>query len=156
MSSLVIELTVIALNPKINILEISKRLQKKLKEKKIFLRQSLNCGKVLPINKGRDAIGDPINICQRIMDCGDANHILASDHFVATKIGRRPPYENFYELGIVTVKHNEKVKILNYDASLYSLGTDLIESSDMLITCGKVNYGKNNPSSKNTLTISTK
>lgn len=65
----------IVFNPKVNILEIAKKLQKKLRKKGIYLRQGLNCGKVLPMNYGRDAIGDPINICQRIMDCGDTNHM---------------------------------------------------------------------------------
>ena len=104
----------IGFNPKINILEISKRLQKKLKERNVYLRQGLNCGRVLPIRDGKDAIGDPINICQRVMDCGDANHILATDHFVATKIGRRPPYRNFHDLVEVEVKHEEKLRISNH------------------------------------------
>jgi len=110
----------IAFNPKIDILEISKRLQEKLKKKnKIYLRQGLNCGKVLPRLNGRDAIGDPINICQRIMDCGDANHILASSHFVVTQIGRRPPFQYFHDLGEVEVKHGAKLNIFNYFDKVY-------------------------------------
>ena len=104
----------IVFNLRINVLEISKRLQKELKKRNVYIRQGLNCGRVSPLRDGEDAIGDPINICQRIMDCGDANHILASDHFVATKIGRRPPYENFHNLGEVEVKHREKLRIFNY------------------------------------------
>lgn len=104
----------IAFNPKINILEISKRLQEELKKGGVYLRHGLNCGRVLPRMNGKDAIGDPINVCQRIMDCGDANHILASSHFVVTKIGRRPPREKFHDLGEVEVKHGEKLHIFNY------------------------------------------
>lgn len=104
----------IAFNPKINPLEIAKRLQKKLRDKDIYLRQGLNCGKVLPMHHRRDALGDPINICQRIMDCGDANHILSSSHYVAVKIGKRPPRENFHDFGEVTIKHGEKLRIFNY------------------------------------------
>lgn len=104
----------IALNPKINLIEIAKTLQKKLREKGIFLRQGLNCGKILPMNERRDAIGNPISICQRIMDCGESDHILASSHYLEVKIGKRPPRENFSDFGKVTVKHEENIHIFNY------------------------------------------
>jgi len=104
----------ITLNPRIDPLKIAKNLQQKLRGKDIYIRQGLNCGKVLPVNDRRDSIGDPINICQRIMDCGDANHILASDHYVLVKIGSRPPREFFSDFGEVIIKHNDRLRIFNY------------------------------------------
>jgi kynurenine formamidase/class 3 adenylate cyclase len=106
-------LLLIILNSKINVLEIARNLQIN-QVSDIKFRQGLNCGSVLPVNNGTDAIGDPINMCQRIMDCGDSNHILASNHYVATKIGRKPPIENFHNIGEFAVKHGEKVHIYNY------------------------------------------
>lgn len=104
----------IAFNPKLNLLEVAKHLQSKLRKKSIYLRQGLNCGQVLPLDKRQDAIGESINMAQRIMDCGDKNHILASNHYVAVKVGKRPPCENYHDLGEFTVKHKEKVHIFNY------------------------------------------
>ncbi len=109
----------ITFNPNMDLLEVAKYLQKKLKGKRISLRQGLNCGRVSPINEGKDAIGDPINMCQRIMDCGDKNHILVSDHYIAVKVGNRPPRDDYHDIGEFTVKHEKTLRLFNYYSKQY-------------------------------------
>ena len=105
----------IAYNSAINVINISRDVQIFLKTtSSLKIRQGINCGKVLPINTRMDAIGDPINMCQRIMDCGNDNHILVSSSYVDSKIGSRPPREKLYYLGNYIVKHNINVILYNY------------------------------------------
>ena len=57
--------------------------------------------------------GAGINIAQRVMDCGDAGHILLSKH-VAEDLEsheRWGPY--LHDLGEVTVKHGVSINIVN-------------------------------------------
>lgn len=107
-------LLMIAFNPKMDLLTIAMNIQNKLKPKNIHVRQGLNCGKVLQTLDKTDAIGDPINMCQRVMDCGDEDHILATEYFMAVKVGSRPPRENYHDIGIYTVKHEKQLKLFNY------------------------------------------
>jgi kynurenine formamidase len=99
----------------VDLLVIAKNLQKKLGDK-LQCRQGLNCGKVKPVNHGTDAIGYPINMCRRIVDCGGghSNHILASYQYVETKIANKSVREDFHDLGEFEVKHGEILHIYNY------------------------------------------
>src|SRR5437667_3653284 len=58
--------------------------------------------------------GAGINMAQRVMDCGDAAHILLSKR-VADDLGQ---YENWqpylHELGVVEVKHGVRVEVVNF------------------------------------------
>ena len=63
--------------------------------------------------------GAGINLAQRVMDCGDAGHILLSKR-VADDLGQ---YENWqpylHELGVVEVKHGVRIEVVNfYDEEL--------------------------------------
>ncbi|HEV7869583.1 MAG TPA: AAA-like domain-containing protein [Chthoniobacteraceae bacterium] len=81
------------------------------------LRIGLHSGPVyrlLDINGSEGAAGAGLNLAQRVMDCGDAGHILLSAvqagfirEFGAWK-GR------LHDLGLVEVKHGEKLHLFSY------------------------------------------
>src|SRR3954467_7236960 len=69
---------------------------------------------VTDVNGRVNAAGIGINIAQRLMDCGDAGHILLSKR-VAEDLqqnGRWRP--NLHDLGEVEVKHGERVHVFNF------------------------------------------
>jgi eukaryotic-like serine/threonine-protein kinase len=69
---------------------------------------------VTDLNEQANIAGAGINIAQRVMDCGDAGHILLSRH-VAEDLEHYPhwkPYLN--ELGECEVKHGHKVSLVNF------------------------------------------
>src|SRR5213595_689172 len=63
--------------------------------------------------------GAGINIAQRVMDCGDAGHILLSTH-VAEDLEEYPHWQpHLHELGECEVKHGVRVSVVNlYTAEL--------------------------------------
>src|SRR5881396_4328671 len=63
---------------------------------------------------GRDNIaGIGINIAQRVMDCGDAGHILVSKR-VADDLAQQRRWQPYlHELGDVEVKHGVVVSLVN-------------------------------------------
>jgi len=63
--------------------------------------------------------GAGINIAQRVMDCGDAGHILLSKH-VAEDVEEYPHWQpHLHELGECEVKHGLRVSVVNlYTAEL--------------------------------------
>ena len=85
----------------------------------VQLRMGIHSGpvyRVADINANRNVAGGGINIAQRVMDCGDAGHILVSRE-VAEVIGQlsggRPM---LHDLGEVEVKHGVRIHIYNlYD-----------------------------------------
>jgi TolB-like protein/Tfp pilus assembly protein PilF len=57
--------------------------------------------------------GTGINIAQRVMDCGDAGHILLSKH-VAEDLAEYPHWHpHLHELGECEVKHGVRVSVVN-------------------------------------------
>src|SRR3954452_14674250 len=69
---------------------------------------------VTDVNNRVNAAGIGINIAQRLMDCGDAGHILVSKR-VAEDLqqnGRWRPH--LHDLGEVEVKHGERVHVFNF------------------------------------------
>ena len=69
---------------------------------------------VTDVNDRINAAGVGINLAQRVMDCGDAGHILLSKR-VAEDLqqnGRWRPY--LHDLGEVEVKHGERVHVFNF------------------------------------------
>jgi len=81
------------------------------------LRMGINSGPVnavSDVNDRSNVAGGGINLAQRVMDCGDAGHILLSKR-VADDLGQ---YENWqpylHDLGVVEVKHGVRVEVVNF------------------------------------------
>src|SRR5256886_1061265 len=100
-------------------LEISRALKK---HPELQLRMGMHSG---PVSGVIDATGKAnvagagINIAQRVMDCGDAGHILLSKH-VAEDLEEYPHWQpHLHELGECEVKHGVRVSVVNlYTAEL--------------------------------------
>jgi tetratricopeptide (TPR) repeat protein len=82
----------------------------------IPLRMGLHSGPVYrleDINANQNVAGGGINIAQRVMDCGDAGHILAS-HSVAEVLGQLSSWKDYlHDLGEAEVKHGVRVHLYN-------------------------------------------
>jgi len=95
-------------------LEIAKALKS---HPKIHVRMGIHSGpvnEVTDINEQANIAGAGINIAQRVMDCGDAGHILLSRH-VADDLkhyARWRPY--LHEIGEYKVKHGEIISLVNF------------------------------------------
>jgi TolB-like protein/class 3 adenylate cyclase/Tfp pilus assembly protein PilF len=100
-------------------LEISRALKK---HPELQLRMGIHSG---PVSGVIDATGKAnvagagINIAQRVMDCGDAGHILLSKH-VAEDLEEYPHWQpHLHELGECEVKHDVRLSVVNlYTAEL--------------------------------------
>src|SRR5438094_3119660 len=100
-------------------LEISRALKK---HPELQLRMGVHSG---PVSGVIDATGKAnvagagINIAQRVMDCGDAGHILLSKH-VTEDLEQYPHWQpHLHELGECEVKHGVHVSVVNlYTAEL--------------------------------------
>ncbi|PYI83741.1 MAG: hypothetical protein DMF09_10655 [Verrucomicrobia bacterium] len=100
-------------------LEISRALKK---HPELQLRMGVHSG---PVSGVIDAAGKAnvagagINIAQRVMDCGDAGHILLSKH-VTEDLEQYPHWQpHLHELGECEVKHGVHVSVVNlYTAEL--------------------------------------
>jgi len=83
---------------------------------KLQLRMGIHSGPVNEVTSADDRAniaGAGINIAQRVMDCGDAGHILLSKrvaHDLETHERWRP---YLHDLGEVTVKHGASIHIVN-------------------------------------------
>jgi TolB-like protein len=82
----------------------------------IQLRLGIHTGpvyRVEDINAHQNVAGGGINIAQRVMDCGDAGHILVSEG-VAGALGQRKVWsDRLHDLGEVRVKHDLRVHVFN-------------------------------------------
>ena len=83
----------------------------------IQLRMGIHSGpvnEVLDVNERTNVAGAGIDIAQRVMDCGDAGHILLSKR-VADDLA---PYSRWnphlHELGECEVKHGRKISLVNF------------------------------------------
>jgi class 3 adenylate cyclase len=82
----------------------------------IRLRMGVHSGSVLLVedmNAQSDVAGDGIIMAQRVMDCGDAGHILLSDEVARKILGTDPWPRYLTDLGEVHVKHGVKVHLYN-------------------------------------------
>jgi len=100
-------------------LEISRALKK---YPEVQLRMGIHSGPVSGLidSTGKaNVAGAGINIAQRVMDCGDAGHILLSKH-VAEDLEEYPHWQpHLHELGECEVKHGVRVSVVNlYTAEL--------------------------------------
>jgi TolB-like protein/class 3 adenylate cyclase/Tfp pilus assembly protein PilF len=94
-------------------LEISRALKE---HPRLQLRMGVHSGPVsgvIDVNGQANLAGAGLNMAQRVMDCGDAGHILLSKH-VADDLGE---YEHWrpllHDLGECEVKHGTRVSIVN-------------------------------------------
>src|SRR6478672_5033385 len=100
--------------------EITKALQKppgSREKPQLRLRMGIHSGPVNEIsdlNEQANIAGAGINIAQRVMDCGDAGHILLSRH-VAEDLEHYPQWRSLLqEPGECEVKHGVRVSLLNF------------------------------------------
>src|SRR6266700_1981943 len=97
-------------------LEISKALKN---YPKLRVRMGIHSGpvnEVADLNEQMNVAGAGINIAQRVMDCGDAGHILLSKHIAEDleDYARWRPY--LHELGECETKHGGVISVVNlYD-----------------------------------------
>src|SRR5213595_4018679 len=94
-------------------LEISKALQE---FPHIQLRMGVHSGpvnQVTDVNDKTNIAGAGINVAQRVMDCGDAGHILLSGH-VADDLAEYRHWRPFlHDLGECEVKHGLRLHVVN-------------------------------------------
>jgi TolB-like protein len=95
-------------------IEITQRLKE---HPRIHVRMGIHSG---PVDVVRDVSGRAniagagINLAQRVMDCGDAGHILLSKR-VADDLGQYEEWQaDLYDLGECEVKHGVSVEIVNF------------------------------------------
>src|SRR5438270_616776 len=95
-------------------LEISRKLRE---HPELKLRMGINSGpvdQVSDVNDQRNITGVGINMAQRVMDCGDAGHILLSRR-VADDLGQYHEWKPYlHDLGRVEVKHGLKLEVVNF------------------------------------------
>ncbi len=95
-------------------MEISKALKS---HPELKVRTGVHSGPVNEIsdlNEQANIAGAGINIAQRVMDCGDAGHILLSRH-VSEDLEHYPHWKPYlHELGECEVKHGHKVSLVNF------------------------------------------
>jgi predicted nucleic acid-binding protein/class 3 adenylate cyclase len=82
----------------------------------IHLRMGIHTGpvyRVQDINAARNVAGGGINIAQRVMDCGDAGHILISES-VADVLDQVSTWTTaLHDLGEAEVKHGVRIHLFN-------------------------------------------
>ena len=94
-------------------LEISKALKG---HPELKVRMGIHSGpvnEITDLNEQANIAGAGINIAQRVMDCGDAGHILLSKH-VADDLEHYPRWQPYlHDLGECEVKHGVRIGIVN-------------------------------------------
>src|SRR5437879_2017750 len=82
----------------------------------IRLRMGVHSGpvdQVKDVNDRTNVAGAGMNIAQRVMDCGDAGHILISKRVADDLAQDRLWHPHLHELGEVEVKHGAKLGVVN-------------------------------------------
>lgn len=94
-------------------LELSRALRS---HPEIKLRMGLHTGpvfRVADVNANRNVAGGGINTAQRVMDCGDAGHILVSKAMVEV-LGQLTSWgPSLHDLGETAVKHGVRIQLFN-------------------------------------------
>jgi TolB-like protein/class 3 adenylate cyclase/Tfp pilus assembly protein PilF len=94
-------------------LEISRELKK---HPELRVRMGIHSGpvnEITDLNEQANIAGAGINVAQRVMDCGDAGHILLSKH-VADDLEQYPQWRShLHDLGECEVKHGVRVHAVN-------------------------------------------
>jgi class 3 adenylate cyclase len=83
------------------------------------LRMGIHSGPVsgvVEVNNRPNLAGAGLNMAQRVMDCGDAGHILLSKH-VAEDLEEYEQWRPLlHDLGACEVKHGTRISIVNLHA----------------------------------------
>src|SRR6266481_489823 len=94
-------------------MEISKELKK---HPELKVRMGVHSGpvnEITDLNEQANIAGAGINVAERVMDCGDAGHILLSQH-VADDLEQYPRWRPYlHDLGAFEVKHGVRVNVAN-------------------------------------------
>src|SRR5216110_1873387 len=95
-------------------LQVSKALRS---PPELRVRMGIHSGPVsgiTDVNDRSNVAGAGINLAQRVMDCGDAGHILLSSR-IADDLAQQSRWRpSLHDLGPVEVKHGVKVEIVNF------------------------------------------
>jgi TolB-like protein len=95
-------------------LEIAKSLKS---HAEVHVRMGIHSGpvnEIADLNEQANIAGAGINIAQRVMDCGDAGHILISRH-VAEDLEHYPRWQPYlHPLGDFEVKHGQVISVVNF------------------------------------------
>ncbi len=95
-------------------LEISKALKS---HPELRVRMGIHSGPVsglVDVNDRSNIAGAGINVAQRVMDCGDAGHILLSRHIAEDLEQYRQWQPHLHDLGECEVKHGVHVHVVNF------------------------------------------
>jgi TolB-like protein len=100
-------------------MEIGEELKK---HPELYVRMGIHSGpvnEITDLNEQANIAGAGINTTQRVMDCGDAGHILLSKH-VAEDLEHYPRWRPcLHELGECEVKHGVRIGVVNlYDGEI--------------------------------------
>src|SRR6266480_2443111 len=83
----------------------------------LCVRMGIHSGpvnEITDLNEQANIAGAGINMAQRVMDCGDAGHILLSKR-VADDLAQYPRWRSFlYDLGECEVKHGVRIDVVNF------------------------------------------
>src|SRR6266436_4873851 len=94
--------------------EISKALKS---HPELHMRMGVHSGpvnEITDLNEQANIAGAGINVAERVMDCGDAGHILLSQH-VAEDLEQYPQWRaHLHDLGECEVKHGVRVRTVNF------------------------------------------
>ncbi len=94
-------------------MEISKELKK---HPELKVRMGIHSGpvnEITDLNEQANIAGAGINVAERVMDCGDAGHILLSQH-VADDLEQYPRWRPYlHDLGTFEAKHGVRVNVAN-------------------------------------------
>ena len=91
-------------------------LSKKLKAHLLSVRMGIHSGpvnEVADVNERPNITGAGINVAQRVMDCGDAGHILVSKRVADDLEQYRQWRSHLHDLGECEVKHGVRVHVVN-------------------------------------------
>ena len=69
---------------------------------------------IVDLNEQANIAGAGINIAQRVMDCGDAGHILVSKHVAEDLTPFQQWNSALHDLGECEVKHGQKLGLVNF------------------------------------------
>ena len=89
----------------------------KRNHRRLHIRMGIHSGpvnEVRDVNKATNVAGAGINLAQRVMDCGDAGHILLSKR-VADDLSPYAKWQPYlHEIGECQVKHGVRIQLVNF------------------------------------------
>ncbi len=83
----------------------------------IKLRMGIHCGPVsavTDVNGHTNMAGGGVNMAQRVMNCGDAGHILLSQRVAEDLAQFREWHSSVHELGESEIKHGTRIRLFNF------------------------------------------